>query len=190
MVIHKDPASWIMFCLLRNQITCHSVKGRRISFPSARSPSRQGSGLGSTRKRVAIYWHLDLRVLRVGLWVNSCCCWMGSVWRDKAQERERVQPCNVCEKAFKFCQRLNRPKFGRKVAIFLSARVVTRSSRSTKISTYTRSLWVASLTTGRAFATSSCQALWDHPQFEHQGGFWFWYILFSQGHIKYKYWFT
>ena len=118
MVIHKDPASWIMFCLLRNQITCHSVKGERISFPSARSPSRQGSGLGSTRKRVAIYWHLDLRVLRVGLWVNSCCCWMGSVWRDKAQERERVQPCNVCEKAFKFCQRLNRPKFGRKVAIF------------------------------------------------------------------------
>ena len=54
------------------------------------------------------------------------------MWRDKAQERERVQPCNVCEKAFKSCQRLNRPKFGRKMAIFLSARVVTRSSNQQK----------------------------------------------------------
>ena len=26
---------------------------------------------------------------------------MGSVWGDKAQERERVHPCNVCDKAFK-----------------------------------------------------------------------------------------
>ena len=26
---------------------------------------------------------------------------MGSVWGDKAQERKRVHPCNVCDKAFK-----------------------------------------------------------------------------------------
>ena len=29
---------------------------------------------------------------------------MGSVWGDKSQERERVHPCNVCDKAFKSLQ--------------------------------------------------------------------------------------
>ena len=29
---------------------------------------------------------------------------MGSVWGDKAQERERAHPCNVCDQAFKSLQ--------------------------------------------------------------------------------------
>ena len=35
---------------------------------------------------------------------------MGSVWGDKAQERERVHPCNVCDKAFKSLQMLSQHK--------------------------------------------------------------------------------
>ena len=47
---------------------------------------------------------LALRVLRAGLRGKSCCRWMGSGRGDKAQERERVHPCNVCDKAFKSLQ--------------------------------------------------------------------------------------
>ena len=36
----------------------------------------------------------------------------GSVWGDKAQERERVHPCNVCEKAFKSLQMPRHHKLG------------------------------------------------------------------------------
>ena len=28
------------------------------------------------------------------MWENSFCCWIGSLWGDKAQERDRVHPCN------------------------------------------------------------------------------------------------
>ena len=33
---------------------------------------------------------------------------MGSLWGDKAQERERDHPCNVCDKAFKSLQMPNK----------------------------------------------------------------------------------
>ena len=33
---------------------------------------------------------MDLQVSRAGLWGDSWCCWMGSMWGDKAQDRERV----------------------------------------------------------------------------------------------------
>ena len=56
------------------------------------------------------------------------------------------------------CQPLTSTNFGSIVAMCLSATVVTRSSRPTTPSTDTRSLCVASLTTGRAFATSPCVA--------------------------------
>ena len=52
-------------------------------------------------------WNLDLKMLRAGLWGNSCCCWMGSVLRDNTHKRERVHPCNVCDKAFKSLQTPN-----------------------------------------------------------------------------------
>ena len=74
------------------------------ALSSATSPSRLGSALRSTWRGVLICWHMDLQVLREGLWGKSCCCWMGLVWGDKAQERERVYPCNVCDKAFKYLQ--------------------------------------------------------------------------------------
>ena len=56
------------------------------------------------------------------------------------------------------CERLTSTRFGSTVAMCLSARVVARSSRPTTASTDTRSLCVASLTTGRALSTSLCGA--------------------------------
>ena len=49
-------------------------------------------------------------------------------------------------------------KFGSTVASCLPARVVARSSTPTTVSTNTIGLCVASLTTGRVFATSQCGA--------------------------------
>ena len=80
---------------------------------------------------------------------------MGSLWGDKAQERERVHPCNVCDKA---CQCLASTIFGSTVAMCLSARVVERSSTPRTASTETISLCLASLTTEKVFATSPCMA--------------------------------
>ena len=42
--------------------------------------------------------------VKAGLWGKSCCCWMRPVWGYKAQERERVHFCNVCDKALKSLQ--------------------------------------------------------------------------------------
>ena len=39
-----------------------------------------------------------------------CCCWMGSVCGDKAQERERVHLCNFCHKGFNSLQILSQHK--------------------------------------------------------------------------------
>ena len=72
--------------------------GSALSF--ATSTSRLGSASRSTQRGV----HLDLKMLRAGLWGNSCCCWMGSVWGDKAYKRERVHPCNIYDRAFKSLQ--------------------------------------------------------------------------------------
>ena len=56
------------------------------------------------------------------------------------------------------CKCLASTKFGSTVAMCLPARVVARSSTPTTASTDTISLCVASLTTGRVFATSQCGA--------------------------------
>ena len=56
------------------------------------------------------------------------------------------------------CKCLASTKFGSTVAMCLPARVVARSSTPTTASTDTISLCVASLTTGRVFATSPCGA--------------------------------
>ena len=115
---HKDPTSWIIWCQMRHQITCHlppcpvfqnsATTVARISqesraclktclwsmekpvpqkycktdtwpswrhtegsaLPSATSPSRQGSTLKIPWREVRFCWHLDLQVLRAGLWGN------------------------------------------------------------------------------------------------------------------------
>ena len=71
-------------------------------YTSATLPSRPGPTLRSTWRGVLICWHLDLKMSSTGLWGNSCCCCMGSVWGDKAHKRERAHPCNLCDKAFKY----------------------------------------------------------------------------------------
>ena len=83
-------------------LSCRHTEGSALS--TATSPLRQGSALRSTWRGVLICWHLALQVSRAGLWGKSCCCWMGSVWGDKAHERERDHPCNVCDKSFKSLQ--------------------------------------------------------------------------------------
>ena len=77
---------------------------------------------------------------------------ISAVLGDKAQERERIHPCNVCDKAFMSMQMLSQQKCCSKV--YLPARVVARISTPTSASTDTISLCVASLTTGRDFSTS------------------------------------
>ena len=42
-----------------------------------------------------------------GLGGKFCCCWIRSVWGDKAHKRERAHPCNFCDKAFKSLQTPN-----------------------------------------------------------------------------------
>ena len=78
---------------------------------------------------------------------------MGTVWGDKAQERQRVHPCNVCDKAFKYLPTPNQHTIWQ-----YSSHVVARILRPTTASTDTRSLCVASLTTGKAFSASPCGA--------------------------------
>ena len=56
------------------------------------------------------------------------------------------------------CNCLSSTKFGSTVAMCLPARVVARSLTPTTASTETKSLCVASLTTGRVFVTSPCGA--------------------------------
>ena len=51
-----------------------------------------------------VCWHLDLLVSRVGLWGNSCYCWMRLVLADKAQDRERAY---TCDQALKCLPTLN-----------------------------------------------------------------------------------
>ena len=75
------------------------VDGSALS--SATSPSRRESALGITWRGARICWHLDLKTSRAGLWGYSCCCWMRSVQVDKAQMRQMVHPCIVCDMAFK-----------------------------------------------------------------------------------------
>ena len=84
---------------------------------------------------------------------------MGSVWGDKAQKRERVHPCNVCDKDFKSCQMHSQHKIWQHVGHVLPARIVARSSTPTAASTDTISLCLANLTTGRVSATSPCGAM-------------------------------
>ena len=94
--------------------------------------------------------------LASGLWGNSCCCWIGSVWRHKT---ERVHLCNVClMRLLSLCQCLPRTKFGSTVAMCLPASVVSRRSTPTTPSTDKMSLCVTSLTTRRVFAISPCGA--------------------------------
>ena len=93
---------------------------------------------------------LDLQVLREGLWRKSCCCLMGSVWGDKAQERERVYSCNVCDQAFKSIQMPSQLQIWQQQGNVF----VCKGSTPTTASTDTISLCLASLTTGRVFATS------------------------------------
>ena len=75
---------------------------------------------------------------------------------EKAQNRDRVHPAMVVTRHSSLCQRLTSTNFGSTVAMCLSAKVVARSSRPTTSSTDKRSLCLASLTTGKAFATSPC----------------------------------
>ena len=63
-------------CMTDNLQSCWHAE--EPALPSATSPSRQGAALRSTWRRVHICWHLDLKVLRAGMWENTCCCWMGS----------------------------------------------------------------------------------------------------------------
>ena len=90
--------------------------------------SRQGSALRSTSRGVLICLHLDLQVLRTGLWGNSCCCWIGSVWGTKhKREGKRVHPVNSVTRLQRFCQLLTNRKFGSTVSMCLSAKVVAKS---------------------------------------------------------------
>ena len=83
---------------------------------------------------------------------------MGSVWGNKAQEKEsRLTPVMSVTKFSRFYQRLTSTKFGDTMDMCLSTRVVARSSTPTALRD-TRSFGVASLTTGRAFATFPCGA--------------------------------
>ena len=72
------------------------------------------------------------------------------------RERRFISEMSMASVLFR-CQRLTSTKFCSTVAMCLSARVVAKSSRSTKASTDTRSLSAASLAIGRAFS-SSCGA--------------------------------
>ena len=92
------------------------AEGSALSY--ATSPSRLQSALRSIWRGVLVWWHLDMKKLRAGLWGNSCCYWMGSVWGYKAK---RSTP------------------FGSRVAMCLSARVVAKISRPTIASTNIRS---------------------------------------------------
>ena len=84
---------------------------------------------------------------------------MGSAWVDKAQEREGgFTPVMYVTRLLNLCQRLTSTKFGSILSMCLFARVVARSSTIPTASTDKRSLCVASLTTGRAFATYPCGA--------------------------------
>ena len=98
----------------------------------------------------------DVKGVLGGKW---CCCWMGSVWGDKAHKRERGFALVISVTMFSsLSKRLTSTQLGSTVTMCLFARVVTRSSRPTTASTDTRHFLVASLTTGRAFAPSPCGA--------------------------------
>ena len=45
----------------------------------AKLPSRLGSALRNTWRGVLICWHLDMIMLKTGLWGNSGFCWIESV---------------------------------------------------------------------------------------------------------------
>ena len=93
----------------------------------------------------------------------------GQITREREREREREgHPCNVCDKAVKFCKCLASTKYCSTMAMCLPAMVLARSSTPPTASTDTISLCMASLTTGRVFATSPCGG--DHPQSEHVVG--------------------
>ena len=83
---------------------------------------------------------------------------MGSVWGDKAHEREGVHPVMFVTKLSSLCKCLASKKFGSTVVMSLPARVVARSSTPSTASTDSISLCVTSLTTRRVFATSQCWA--------------------------------
>ena len=77
---------------------------------------------------------------------------MGSVWGDKSHEREGFTPVMFVAGLWSLWERLTSTQFGSTVAMFLSARVVARSSRQTKASTDTRSFFfIAIHNTGRVF---------------------------------------
>ena len=203
---HKDPTSWIMWCFLRYQITCHSplchvcqisvatvartsqesltwlntcwwsmdsavpkkycntdtwqkwwhAEGSALSSPT--SPKRQGSALSSTGRGVLICWHLVLQVSKAGLWGHSCCCWIESKWADKEQEREKVHPCKVCDKAFKSLPTPNLHRIWQHSGHVFVCNVFVKEFKPLTLLTDKISLCVESLTTGKAFATSLCWA--------------------------------
>ena len=150
------PAVSKKYCRTDIWLSCRHTEGSALL--SATSSSRQGSALQSIWIWVLICWQLHLQVLREGLWGKSCCCWMGSVWGDKAQERKRIHPFNVCDKAFKSLQIASQHKIWQHTGNVFACRVVARSSTPTTASTDIISLCVASLTTGRVFPTSPCGA--------------------------------
>ena len=51
---------------------------RRISFAVCYITFKTRFSFKEYVKSGFICWHLDLQVLRAGLWGNSYCCWMGS----------------------------------------------------------------------------------------------------------------
>ena len=156
LVVHWVSCFW-KYGKANNWLSCRHTEGS--AFSSATSPSRQWSALRSKWRGVLICWHMDMQVSRAGLWLKSYGYWMGSVWGDKAQERERVHPVMSVTKLSNICKCLASTKFGSTVvAVCLPARVVARSSAPTTAPTDTISLCVTSLTTGRVFAIYPCGA--------------------------------
>ena len=145
------PAVSKKYCKTDIWLSCRHTEGSALS--SATSSSRQGSALQSIWIWVLICWQLDLQVLREGLWGKSCCCWMGSGWGDKAEERERIHPCNVCDKAFKSLQIASQYKIWQHTGNVFACRCCGKkfNPNKSKASTDTISLCVASLNTGRVW---------------------------------------
>ena len=102
-------------------------------------------------------------VTKKGSWIQGSQYFQGLAGWGRCGEtkhkRERgITPVMSVAKLTSLCKCLANTNFGSTVAICLPARVVAKSSTSTTASSDTISLCVASLTTGRVFATSSCGA--------------------------------
>ena len=120
MLVVHGAIQFKKYCKTDIWLSYRHTEGSALS--SATSPSRRGSALRSTWRGVLIFWQLDLQVSRAGLWGKSSYCWIGSVWGDKTQERERrFTPVMSVTKLSSLCKCLVSTQLGSTVAMCLFA---------------------------------------------------------------------